>query len=138
MASAKALAVVVEGHPFYIQKAIQNWHQRKRGETMANFCLRIACKADDPFEFADLDKRLGSYFGRGGTLAKSILDMLATQENLSINEISNLLLSEREKTYEILSSLEKDGYVRAEKGRYRLIQTLFRNWWLEKRGDGHV
>lgn len=132
---AEELAEVVEGHPFYIQKAIENWGDRKRNEMMADFCLRIACRAEDPFEFADLNKRLGKYFGRSNNLAKKILDLLAQEGELSINEVNHFSSYGREDIFNVLVGLEKDGYVRAEKGRYKLIQTLFRNWWLEKRGD---
>ena len=138
MGSAKELAEVVEGHPFYIQKAIENWGKRKRGEGMADFCLRMACKPDDPFEFADLHKRLGNYFRRSASLAKSILDLLAQEGECSVKEIQSQLKGDREEILNILNGLEKDGYVRLHEGRYKLIQTLFRKWWQVKQGGSHV
>ncbi len=129
----KDLAQVTSGHPFYIQKAITRWSDRKTNEDMESFCDRIAQSIEDPFEFNDLDKHMGHYFRRNTPLAKRVTDVLAGESAVLPKEVVQRLSDDPENIINILRKLEMDGYTQSDNGKYHLYPPLFRRWWKNKR-----
>ena len=133
--SAHELAVVVDFHPFYIQRTVGLWHHKKDGEDIRAFCNRIALEKEDHYEFMELDNRLGDYFGRDAGNARKVLDCLAEGLPITPHEVANRLNLEPEYLKNILNKLEMDGYTEVKERKHHLWPPLFRNWWKNKRGD---
>ncbi len=131
---ALELAETVNLHPFYIQKTIGLWHRKNPDEGIADFCGRLALENEDHFEFAELDDRLGDYFGREANLARRVLDSLAGETPTSALDIARQLDKEPEEIKRILDNLKMDGYTEVNNNQYHLWPSLFRDWWKNRRG----
>lgn len=133
-AQANDLSEAANQHPFYIQKAIGLWHRKKEDEGIIEFCDRMALETEDHFEFSELDKRLGDYFGREAGLARRVLDALAEETPVSVRDIARQLSKDPEEIKSVMDNLQMDGYTEVKDNHYHLWPSLFRRWWKNQRG----
>lgn len=142
-AAAMAIAKEADSFPFYIHHIVRALKVNQRPADLEEVGKMVAAQlidANDPWELTHYRDRISTYYGDNASIARALLDELATRDSASINELLSMLKStssfdDRERLLRLVSLMERDHYLkRRDDGSLSFRFPLIRRWWKINRG----
>lgn len=140
--AAAMIAEEVGYVPFYIHHVVAGLRVEELSATDANikdFVARQLAAASDHWELAHFRDRIDPYYpdNNDADVARSILDTLACDEPLAVNDILDTVgdIANRDSLLRLLRLMDADHYLsRDTDGKCRFRFNLIRRWWRLDRG----
>ncbi len=145
---AETIAALSEGVPFYIHHIVAALADEERPATRQSV-EEVVAKAliapQNPWDLEHFRKRLPSYYGERARLVRAVLDRLAEEQPLGLDDLHEKLKiafhpdneasrrvvdGDREGFRELVKLMQRDHYLLQEQnGKYRFYLNLIRRWW---------